>query len=373
MKEKNNSGFALIIALVLLVTLPILAMAIANLSLNASKTATINDKKTKAYYLARSGAEAVISAWKDKPIDNRPTGSIKPIIYDSNSNFIVKEKFNNNPGNYGDKVAKISVSINENQDGTTSFISTATINKYSKTVTATVSAHKKAINEDWYDKETINGNEFNIINSGPYDQDITLSSDFWEWLTGNLDIDYDKKTVNIKYHDEIYGTVEIGTNDETMKLKNYNYDHEKFNKENKIAFIAKNMYINNSLDLRQETAWEEKEGFLRDYQVPHGRQGALTLIADTIVFKNKIDLNQLFLSYGSLVLTLPEKAGFKLKDKNNVNNSKEGLYGKVYFKDDVILHGITDFTEININFLDPIINKMFFFFLMIRRPPRSTP
>lgn len=305
MKEKNNKGFALVFALVLLVTLPILAMAVANLSLNSFKMAHMNDKKTKAYYLARSGAEAVISAWKKEPLDSKPDGEVKEVVFTDKNNFILKSNYSSDNGK---KEAEIGVEIVDNNDGSVSFISTADLGNYSDTVTATMSIYNRGDNLDpaWYNSD-------GIIQPGPETETATVPSSFLDWLSGIFGGDYSPQTVDIKYHEPVYGTIELDSSDDTLSLAD---DEDR----NKVALIANSLFFRDSLDLRQ--SW--------------GRKGALITSAETLVFDKIIKMNKenylVVNNYGTLVLGVPDKQGFKLE-------GHDGVYGRAYFKKNVILSG----------------------------------
>ena len=62
---KNEKAFAMIFTLALLAVVPVMALTLANYSLNSFQIARGTNNNTKAYYIARSGAEAAISAWKE--------------------------------------------------------------------------------------------------------------------------------------------------------------------------------------------------------------------------------------------------------------------------------------------------------------------
>ena len=308
MNKKNNQGFAMVFTLILLATLPILAITVANLSLNSFQVAQMNDKTTKAYYLARSGAEAVISAWKKEPLDSKPYGEVKKVVFTDKNQFILKSEYGNRDG---EKIAEIGVEIKENNDGSVSFISTADLGNYSDTVTATMSVYNRGDNLDpaWYNSD-------GIIQPGSNTDTATVPSAFLDWLSGIFGGDYSPQTVDIKYHDPIYGTIELDSSGDTLTLPD---DENK----NKIALIANSLFFRDSLELTESS----------------GRKGALIAAAETLVFDETIKINRTLSNYGTLILSFPDKQGFKLE-------GYDGIYGRAYFKKDVILSGIIGYENL---------------------------
>ena len=64
MIPKKNKGSALIVVLMVMAVMAILGVSILNISLSQTKQAAYEDKRIQAHYLARSGAEATLSAWE---------------------------------------------------------------------------------------------------------------------------------------------------------------------------------------------------------------------------------------------------------------------------------------------------------------------
>lgn len=87
MIPKNNRGSALIVVLMVMVIMTILGTAILNISLSQTKQASYEDKRLQAHYLARSGAEATLSAWEDPNNVIKPSGDCKTIYLDSSNQF----------------------------------------------------------------------------------------------------------------------------------------------------------------------------------------------------------------------------------------------------------------------------------------------
>ena len=85
MRKNNKKGITLAIVIMLMLLLSIMGATFLGISLNQSRQAAIVDKGMQAYYLARSGAEAVLSAWQKNP---GTLGSYEPVYLNSANNFV---------------------------------------------------------------------------------------------------------------------------------------------------------------------------------------------------------------------------------------------------------------------------------------------
>ena len=161
----------------------------------------------------------------------------------------------------------------------------------------------------WYNSD-------GIIQPGSNTDTATVPSAFLDWLSGIFGGDYSPQTVDIKYHDPIYGTIELDSSGDTLTLPD---DENK----NKIALIANSLFFRDSLELTESS----------------GRKGALIAAAETLVFDETIKINRTLSNYGTLILSFPDKQGFKLE-------GYDGIYGRAYFKKDVILSGIIGYENL---------------------------
>ena len=88
MTPKGNKGSALIVVIMVMVIMMILGTAILNISLSETRQASYEDKRIQAHYLARSGAEATLSAWEDADNDSKPSGDCRTKYLDSSNQFV---------------------------------------------------------------------------------------------------------------------------------------------------------------------------------------------------------------------------------------------------------------------------------------------
>ncbi|MCW2278644.1 hypothetical protein [Heliophilum fasciatum] len=71
MHRKNEKGFILPIALIVLLMLSFLGMKLVELAMQDSKYLNDNRQRAGAYYQARSGAEMAIRLWQEAPSDKK--------------------------------------------------------------------------------------------------------------------------------------------------------------------------------------------------------------------------------------------------------------------------------------------------------------
>jgi len=312
---KNEKAFAMIFTLALLAVVPVMALTLANYSLNSFQIARGTNNNTKAYYIARSGAEAAISAWKEADVEN---GSLETVIFDNQDNFVLKSEYQDNFSQYGEMIAEIDVEFkkeplnpDQEQYGYTMFTSTAKMinSAGEETVKARVSPYlnvnSKSSAEElgWYNYDT------GQILPGSNVEETAVTEDFWDWLSGIFGIGYEAETVEIKYHGQIFGAVEINTDGSDLYLQNNN-------SSNKVAYSANSIYFNNELDLKQSG----------------NNQGALITIGENLVFRERVEIRKGFTSYGSLIIGLPGGLGYQL-------DGYSGDFGRVYFNQGVYSSG----------------------------------
>ena len=296
----RENGAALVIVMVLIVVIPIFLGAILQYSLSAQKSVMYKKQNTQAYYLARSGAEAALEAWKDYNL------SEKPELLSGNNSAELERLYLTKNGQFtregvDDYIGYVDVNVKRQEDQTTTFTAVADVAGRKQTVTATVSAYVDGSNDslDWYDEN--NG----LINPGPSENIETVEVD--SWLNNLLGIN----EIDIKYHDPIAGVVECGDSSFTMSLR-------EDNNKNKVAYIADTLFFNSPLDLRLYTT-----GFFNTHI------GSLIVSGETIIFDKEIKIRRGLGSYGSLILYVTEGIGIKLKNR-------EGIFGKVYFNSNVL-------------------------------------
>lgn len=289
-KYNKEDGAALIIVMILIIVIPVFLGAILQYSLLSQKSVITKRKNTQAYYLARAGAEAVIEAWKQYDLSEKPE-----TISDTNKVKIDKLYLTNN-GQFVRKIPKkdyigsVNVTIKKEDDHTRTFTAVADVNGKKQTVTATVSAYVDGKNVDWYDEE-----------NGSYKINAGSNADTAE---------YNGISYTIRYHDPIPGVVVSGDKNHELELRNNN-------DENKVAYIADMIEFKSEFDF---------VGYGDDY-------GGLVASGETLIFNKEINLEDR-LSDNTLILNVPDGLGIKLKDK-------AGIYGRVYFHERVnIIKGI---------------------------------
>lgn len=129
MIPKKNKGSTLIVVIMVMAVMTILGAAILDISLSQTMQASNEDKRIQAHYLARSGAEATLSAWKNAPSNNKPSGKCSPVYLNNSNQFI------DVPSNM---IGKFEVTI-ENPDSVTTMItSVGTVGNVMQTTTVTI-------------------------------------------------------------------------------------------------------------------------------------------------------------------------------------------------------------------------------------------
>ena len=74
MKTNNEKGMVLVLVLVVMVVLSILGLALLSISSASAKTIAYQNKLKQAYYLAKSGADAIGAHLINNPKDE-PSGA----------------------------------------------------------------------------------------------------------------------------------------------------------------------------------------------------------------------------------------------------------------------------------------------------------
>lgn len=163
--NRRNKGAALIVVIMVIAVMTILGIAILNISLSETIQASNEDKRIQAHYLARSGAEATLSAWEDAESDKKPSGKCNP-VYLNNSNEFVYEKTNT--------IGKFEVIITKPDSITTVITSEGTVGNVQQTVTVTI---KSEITQVEIPLEVFNGHDLGwyYYNSGQIHTDPNRS------------------------------------------------------------------------------------------------------------------------------------------------------------------------------------------------------
>ena len=129
MIQKKNKGSALIVVIMVIAVMTILGMSILNISLSETMQASNEDKRLQAHYLARAGAEATLSAWKNAPIGNKPVGACSPVYLNSSNQFVNVSS---------NMIGKFDVEITNPNSVTTIINSVGTVGEVVQTTTVTI-------------------------------------------------------------------------------------------------------------------------------------------------------------------------------------------------------------------------------------------
>lgn len=158
MGVKKKKGAALVMVILVMAVMAILGTSILNVSLAQAKEASQEEKKMQAYYLARSGAEAALSAWENpNPSSSGKPAGIAQTVYLNGSNQFVDIQ----PEGI---VRKFDVSV-ALENGNTVIKSIGTVGNVAQTVTATITPTATQVtipvtvpsevllghNQGWYD------------------------------------------------------------------------------------------------------------------------------------------------------------------------------------------------------------------------------
>lgn len=131
MMPKKNKGSALIVVIMVMVIMTILGAAILNISLSQTMQASNEDKRIQAHYLARAGAEAALSAWKDADNDNKPSGVSNPVYLNSSNVFVYTQTAN--------MIGQFDVNVSPVEQGKDTVItSKGTVGNVTQTVKVTI-------------------------------------------------------------------------------------------------------------------------------------------------------------------------------------------------------------------------------------------
>ncbi|MBK5240153.1 PilX N-terminal domain-containing pilus assembly protein [Clostridium sp.] len=128
MIPKNNKGSALIVVIMVMVVMTILGMAMLNISLSETRQASNEDKRLQAHYLARSGAEATLSAFENPDIVIKPIGTCEPVFLNNSNQFVNAQPVNMN-GKFVVEIKKVG--------SVTTIISVGTVGNVQQTVIVT--------------------------------------------------------------------------------------------------------------------------------------------------------------------------------------------------------------------------------------------
>lgn len=76
MNRTDEKGYAMVVALIALLTVSFLGMALMEYNYQENQYLIEDGKRMSAYYLARAGAIATLQGWKDASLDSKPEGNV---------------------------------------------------------------------------------------------------------------------------------------------------------------------------------------------------------------------------------------------------------------------------------------------------------
>jgi Tfp pilus assembly protein PilX len=131
MIKKKRKGAALLVVILVMAVLVILGTAILNISLSETNQAAYEDKRMQAHYLARSGAEAALSAWENSSEADKPSGAAETVYLDSSNQFVDTST---------NMIGKFDVTVTSPAGANTDTVITSigTVGNVTQTVTVTI-------------------------------------------------------------------------------------------------------------------------------------------------------------------------------------------------------------------------------------------
>ena len=201
MIRKKNKGAALIVVIMVMAVMTILGATILNISLSQTMQASNEDKRIQAHYLARSGADATLSAWKSAPIGSKPIGACSPVYLDSLNQFVYIKPSN--------MIGEFNVIITNPDSVTTIITSIGTVGNVIQTTTVTIVTVNTQITDPisptvtgdslkWYNSSSGQANPGDNTH-GPIGKTVLVSSPGLKLVKGttNYQADIIKFTTNI--------------------------------------------------------------------------------------------------------------------------------------------------------------------------------
>jgi Tfp pilus assembly protein PilX len=85
MTIKKKKGAALIYVLIIFGVMTILGTTMLNVSIAQTRETSYEDKRIQAYYLARTGADATLEAWRNSSVSGKPSGVANTVYLNINS------------------------------------------------------------------------------------------------------------------------------------------------------------------------------------------------------------------------------------------------------------------------------------------------
>ncbi|MEW9123785.1 MAG: hypothetical protein AB2421_13830 [Thermotaleaceae bacterium] len=148
---KNEKGSSLILILMIMMVIVILSTAVLQLTSTELLQVSIEEKSKRAYYLARAGAEAAVSAWLQEAASNKPEGALKRVYLNLDTDTFQLNKPTACGGYFDVTIEKIDEPGSE-RHGFTQITSTGTVDNYSRTVRIITYPFAYGLDLGWYNE-----------------------------------------------------------------------------------------------------------------------------------------------------------------------------------------------------------------------------
>lgn len=300
----EEKGLVMVLVLIVLFVITLFSTTMWTFSMTHLRQSFREENKIQAEYLAKSGAEAAIAAWLQKPHSGKPLGTMERVYFDTNSkNYTLNSPDPSNDGGYFDVTLTVIDDESDPKHGLTVIESTGTYRETSHTI---------------------------IVTTFPFNYGHDLDPSWYDYSSGNLawaelGSGEDLKLVRFACDEgEVLklGTEELGTD--------VAYEAE-------ILSFESDLVVDMNLVLNTYVFYDFRASI-------NGRDETISLVATTIIFEN---LQLGFLPertyssdrimeerIGQILLDVPPGKGIDGSTNSDLDNSK--VYGRVYFDGDDI-------------------------------------
>lgn len=332
---KNQKGFLMPMTIIIMAVLVILSTAALQFTTTEVLHGKIEEQSKQAYYLARTGAEAAISAWLQKGATDKPVGEMDTVYYDAENNKFQLDM----PGVSG---GYFDVEIKEPDDEADYWriISTATVGNHSRTVTLLTYPFSNVTT--WYE---LNDDGDGMLLAGEHentDEDTSYLSlnkgnSFLPMLTSNdgskfadFESTYESKTIvfanslwiKLYWVEGLLSAVTTDPNNNTTTISAENIIFDNIELSNLPASVGQNSYKGEII-----LKVPDKEGVGIDGSEISGgeinkKYGRVSFSGDSVKVQNYKWERKLF----GLYYVISKSGETQIKDKNNRNLAGNSYY-----------------------------------------------
>lgn len=332
---KNQKGFLMPMTIIIMAVLVILSTAALQFTTTEVLHGKIEEQSKQAYYLARTGAEAAVSAWLQKGATDKPVGEMDTVYYDAENNKFQLDM----PGVSG---GYFDVEIKEPDDEADYWriISTATVGNHSRTVTLLTYPFSNVTT--WYE---LNDDGDGMLLAGEHentDEDTSYLSlnkgnSFLPMLTSNdgskfadFESTYESKTIvfanslwiKLYWVEGLLSAVTTDPNNNTTTISAENIIFDNIELSNLPASVGQNSYKGEII-----LKVPDKEGVGIDGSEISGgeinkKYGRVSFSGDSVKVQNYKWERKLF----GLYYVISKSGETQIKDKNNRNLAGNSYY-----------------------------------------------